>query len=298
MKPIPAYRVAAFSIARSAAFVASGFAVVILTGTGVSMFVPHLAAPAELPTVVLGLAVPPLLAATWVACRLHGRPLGDVGLQLDGQRARELAGGLAMGAAAAAALGWGLMLAGAVSWQPNPAADGAHVMKWLAYFTVAAVVEELIFRGYALRTLADGIGSFRAVALSSLVFGGYHVLNLGTSASVQPGGWDLVWRVAGPAVGGVLFGLAAVRTRGLALPIGLHLGWNVLQWALLSMEGPAKGTGFLLPVTGPAASPGLLQGAYVAAMAALAVATALATRPTARPLPGLASPAGPLPREG
>ena len=37
------------------------------------------------------------------------------------------------------------------------------------------------------------------------------------------------------AVGAVLFGLAYLRTRSLALPIGLHLGWNWSQGHLLGL---------------------------------------------------------------
>lgn len=40
------------------------------------------------------------------------------------------------------------------------------------------------------------------------------------------------WKMSilGPGLGGVLFGLAALKTKGLALPLGLHFSWNFTQW--------------------------------------------------------------------
>jgi hypothetical protein len=47
---------------------------------------------------------------------------------------------------------------------------------------------------------------------------------------VKSGGLELLWTSAGPAIGAVVFGVAALRTGGIALPLGLplglHLGWN------------------------------------------------------------------------
>jgi membrane protease YdiL (CAAX protease family) len=44
-----------------------------------------------------------------------------------------------------------------------------------------------------------------------------------------------------PALGGVVFGWAAVRSSGLALPIGLHLGGNRIQASVLSFQPPFGG---------------------------------------------------------
>jgi membrane protease YdiL (CAAX protease family) len=39
-------------------------------------------------------------------------------------------------------------------------------------------------------------------------------------------------------VGSLLFGTAALATRGLALPIGLHAAWNFGQWIIGEKETP------------------------------------------------------------
>lgn len=42
----------------------------------------------------------------------------------------------------------------------------------------------------------------------------------------------------GVSIGSLLFGMAALATRGLAVPIGLHAMWNVGQWILGEKELP------------------------------------------------------------
>ena len=42
----------------------------------------------------------------------------------------------------------------------------------------------------------------------------------------------------GATAGSLLFGMAALATRGLAMPIGLHAAWNFGQWMLGAKETP------------------------------------------------------------
>jgi membrane protease YdiL (CAAX protease family) len=44
------------------------------------------------------------------------------------------------------------------------------------------------------------------------------------------GGWTLSQALFGAGVGSLLFGMAAITTRGLAVPIGLHAAWNFGDW--------------------------------------------------------------------
>ena len=61
------------------------------------------------------------------------------------------------------------------------------------------------------------------------VFAGEHKL----------GGLSGARALIGAAVGSLLFGMAVLATRGLAVPIGLHAAWNFGQWALGLRGGPA-----------------------------------------------------------
>jgi membrane protease YdiL (CAAX protease family) len=99
----------------------------------------------------------------------------------------------------------------------------AGVMAALSGLPVAFLLmagEELIFRGYGFRQLISACGSRAALVLSAVAFGIYHLAQTGF------GMWGIgaFWVVALPALGGLVFGLAMIRTGGLALPLGLHLG--------------------------------------------------------------------------
>ena len=103
--------------------------------------------------------------------------------------------------------------------------------------------EELLFRGVALRSLRALTGDRWAIALTAVAFGAYHVLG------TQDRAMGLVFQFLMPALGGMLFAWAAVRSGGLALPIGLHLGGNWVQ-ASVAVFGPLSATAAVQPVLG------------------------------------------------
>lgn len=240
------------------------------------MFAPARVSRVNPPTPIIAVATVLVVLATWFVLRLEGKTLADLGISFDLTRLAQLAVGLGLGAAGFAALAWALMLAGMIHWQPNQSVDDTLIRGMLLYFATAALIEELIFRGFALRRLAESIGDVRAVIVMSIIFGTYHIVNIGASMSVQSGGWDLLWRVLGPAAGGLVFGFAATRTRGIALPFGLHFAGNVVQWVFLTLRTNVPSP--LTPVLGPFAQPAFFQLGYIYLMFALLVAVLLSSR--------------------
>jgi membrane protease YdiL (CAAX protease family) len=90
----------------------------------------------------------------------------------------------------------------------------------LGMMCAAAVTEELIFRGVLLRIVEELTGTWGALAISAVFFGGLHLLNPGAT----------VWGGLAIAVeAGLMLGAAYIATRALWLPIGLHLGWNMAE---------------------------------------------------------------------
>ena len=71
-------------------------------------------------------------------------------------------------------------------------------------------------------------------------------------ALAQPPGMDgatKAWATLNIGLAAILLGFCYLRTRSLALPIGLHLGWN---WAQGSLLGSSRGIGsFLDPIAAP-----------------------------------------------
>lgn len=96
---------------------------------------------------------------------------------------------------------------------------------WL--FLAVAFREEILFRGYAFQRLVDAVGSWAALALASLYFAYAHWNNPGMAGATK------IWATVNIALAGVLLGLCYLKTRSLALPIGVHLGWNWAQGSLL-----------------------------------------------------------------
>jgi membrane protease YdiL (CAAX protease family) len=124
--------------------------------------------------------------------------------------------------------GWALVstATGYVRWDRGPGTNAsAMIVALLAYFALACR-EELAFHGYPLRRLQDPLGVWGAQLFVAVVFALEHRL----------GGYDWLHAIFGPGVGSLLFGMAAIATRGLAVPIGIHTAWNFGQW-LLGLRG-------------------------------------------------------------
>jgi membrane protease YdiL (CAAX protease family) len=94
-------------------------------------------------------------------------------------------------------------------------------------YMALATMEEVAFRGYPLRRLEERFGVLPAIAIGAIAFGILHLIY----------GWPPWMALAGATSGGVLFGAAALATRGLAVPVGLHASWNVAGWAVGEKNG-------------------------------------------------------------
>lgn len=81
------------------------------------------------------------------------------------------------------------------------------------------LAEELLFRGWLLPRLAEGIGNTAAVWASAAVFAGFH-LSLGVFAPVA-------------LLGGLVLGWARLRSGSLSAPLALHVSVSLLANATL-----------------------------------------------------------------
>jgi hypothetical protein len=106
---------------------------------------------------------------------------------------------------------------------------------WVAFlFLLVAVFEEVTFRGLLFRIVENGLGSWGALIVSAIFFGGAHLGN--PSATVGSS-------IAIALEAGVLLGAIYMATRSLWMVIGVHWAWNYF-------EGPVFGTqvsGYDLP---------------------------------------------------
>ncbi len=175
------------------------------------------------------LQVAAVLGVSWLCLHLEDRPLTSLGLRVNGAFLRDLALGAFGGAAligAAAALAAG---AGAVHWVRTPGVSLGDLGAAAWLFLAVAAFEEVLFRGYPFQRAVDGLGFIGAQGVFALLFAVMHWNNPGMT------GPSLAWGTLNIALAATLLGLCWRRTGSLALPMGVHLGWNWTQGSLLGL---------------------------------------------------------------
>ena len=104
--------------------------------------------------------------------------------------------------------------------------------------------EELLFRGALLYIGIQKLGVKIACILSAVLFGVYHWFSY--NVFDDPVRMIYVFIITG--TGGLIFAYAFALTKSLYLPIGLHLGWNLVTIVIFS-QGPL-GQQFLINSNG------------------------------------------------
>jgi membrane protease YdiL (CAAX protease family) len=214
---------------------------------------------------VLGLFVGLLIA--WLAVLLYRWAVRKVERREVVELAPEAAaGGLRRGAL----LGLGLF---AVTIAVIAVFGGYHVLGGGSFggaldlfgmMAAVAVIEEMLLRGVVFRLVEEFAGTWGALVVSAVVFGGLHLIN--------PEG--TLWGAVAIAIeAGLMLGAAYAATRSLWLPIGLHFGWNLAESAIFGTTvsgSDQSATGLLRGVlTGPAALTGGTFGPEASVLAIL-----------------------------
>jgi membrane protease YdiL (CAAX protease family) len=119
---------------------------------------------------------------------------------------------------------------------------GAALLKYAALWLVAnlfiGLSEEILFRGYFLYTLADGIGFWAAAILEAIGFGALHYF---TKPFERWEDWVAVTLIT------IFITLALRRTGSLAFPIGMHAAFDfAFIYVFSGMNGGEFAVGRLL----------------------------------------------------
>ncbi len=183
-----------------------------------------------------------VLLVTWICMRLRRQALSGVGLRLDATWLGQVLCGIAFGAVEMLAVAALIFLAGGVRFELDPARAVAALAHGVWFFAWVAVLEELLFRGFVFQRLVDGIGAPMALLLAASLFTLAHWGNPGMEGST------LAWATIDNGLGAILLGLAYLRTGSLALPMGIHFGWNWTQGSVLGFDvSGLSQAGWLLP---------------------------------------------------
>lgn len=189
---------------------------------------------------VLGLSVPPLLAAVALYAGLvlvarRAPAAWGVPGRRDGLRG------------VVAGMGWGLALAalavilcilGGAELTVQPAPDERYVAvaaPLAAGLATAALLEELLFRGFPLARLAQAVGPWVASGVLALGFAVAHAGNPDVSGI----------GLANIAIASLMLSAAFFTAGGLATAFALHLGWNA--GLVFGADAPVSGLRFGLP---------------------------------------------------
>jgi membrane protease YdiL (CAAX protease family) len=174
------------------------------------------------------------VGAVGLLCRfIDRRSFADYGFHLNRSWWRDLGFGLFLGAFLMTGIfltersaGWVEVVgAGAAS---SAVPFGLAVLVRLIVYVAVGVNEELSFRGYQLKNLAEGLAGKRlgpraalllSLAISSVLFGVGHM----TNKSATP------LSMANIVIAGVLAGMPFLLTGELAVSIGLHISWNFFE---------------------------------------------------------------------
>lgn len=173
-----------------------------------------------------------LISLSAYLLRREGAPFAALGLPTSRTRVQELALGFGISAALFLAVAATQSAVVGASWHFQGVSGATSALAGLIMVASMVLAEELLFRGIGLRYLRAMYGDRAAIALSALLFGAYHLVGS------QDWATGALFRFVMPALGGLLFGWAAIRSEGLALPIGLHLGGNWVQANVAGFTAP------------------------------------------------------------
>lgn len=206
--------------------------------------------PTDVPgTVVRGLltGLPAALAASWVMMSaVESRSLAALGLVPAEFIADSARGLVAGGLLVAGALGI-LAITGALSWEFVPVVPAVwlgSISRTALILGLAAFLEEILFRGYALQLVVEALGPVVGIGLSAITFGAAHAANPGVGSLA----------LLNTVLAGILLGIMYWRTFSIWLVTGVHLGWNGVM--SLAADLPVSGLVLGSPairatVTGP-----------------------------------------------
>jgi membrane protease YdiL (CAAX protease family) len=178
--------------------------------------------------------------ATILFLKFDRKQLSDIGLTFKRNTIIKFVAGVMIGVVIMGLLASTVLYFSNVTAEVNPRSSVWHFLLATLPLIPLAYMEELGFRAYPLEILKDKIGIRLSIIITSILFALYHIVN----------GWTIANSFLGPAVWGLVFGLAAVYSKGIAMPTGIHYAANLTTSAF----GAASSTVSIWAIKQPNAS--------------------------------------------
>lgn len=194
--------------------------------------------------VSLGLQAVIITLASVVCQLLRRKPLTELLGKFDKRWLKELGVGGLIGSTLMLIPALILGIFGWVHWQWNP--EGISILlPSLLLFAGVAVAEEFLFRGFVFQRLISGLGQWPAQLIIAAYFLLTHLNNPGMIGSVK------VMASINIFLASILFGLAFIQTKSLAMPLGLHWMANWVQGGILGFGvSGSEQSGLMKPIFG------------------------------------------------
>ncbi|MDT9600182.1 CPBP family intramembrane glutamic endopeptidase [Sphingosinicella rhizophila] len=180
-----------------------------------------------------------IAAATAATQLLRRKAIWEVTGRPDSQWLRQLGLGGCLGALLMLAPALILWMGGSVGFRGTGTETDALLGAVLLMAGVA-IAEETLFRGILFQRLIDALGPWPAQLIIAALFVLTHLGNPGMTGVTR------LWAATNIFLASIMFGLAYLRTRSLALPIGLHFMANTTHGILLGFGVSGEGEPSLL----------------------------------------------------
>lgn len=140
-----------------------------------------------------------------------------IGFQFHRNTLKKWALGIVVGVACMGLIELAVILTSGFQIMPNPKSNVLQFALLTLPLLPLALMEEMAFRGYPLAVLKKNYGTRGLVLITSLLFALYHIAN----------GWSMQNALLGAGSWGIVFGIAAIYSNGIAMSTGLHYGVNL-----------------------------------------------------------------------
>jgi membrane protease YdiL (CAAX protease family) len=167
--------------------------------------------------------------AVWTMLKIEKRTFADYGLCWQQNTFLKFVKGLFIGTAVFSIIILLLLLFTQYQLTTNPATWNPWSAFWYLSIIPLALMEEVAFRSYPFLKLHKVFGLRITQLIIAVAFALYHIIQ----------GWGFQGAFLGPGIWALVFGLAAVWSKGIALATGIHVALNLIQ-QLIGLKSDAS----------------------------------------------------------
>ena len=168
--------------------------------------------------------------ATWLFLTFDKKKFSAIELYFDRKTIIRFLVGVLVGVSIMGLLAAGVMYFTNVGIKLNQNSNIWYFLVGTTPLIPLAFMEELGFRAYPLQILKDKTSIRLSIVITSILFALYHIVN----------GWTIASSFLGPAVWGLIFGIAAIYSKGIAMPTGIHYAANLTTSAFGAKDNPTS----------------------------------------------------------